>query len=92
MDPFSPPASLIRSPEGSPSIRGPLLRMLSEDPDEHGHGAKAVEIARLVIERVMAGQSVKPLMQVLAVVDGARPVEVDQPKIINAQSTRGPLE
>lgn len=57
-------------PKGS-SILAPLLRILSEDRNEHGEGRLAQLIAQTIVERAVRGDDISGLLKLVERIDGA---------------------
>jgi hypothetical protein len=57
-------------PKGS-SILAPLLRILSQDRNEHGEGRLAELIAQTIVERAIRGDDISGLLKLVERIDGA---------------------
>jgi hypothetical protein len=57
-------------PKGS-SILAPLLRILSEDRNEHGEGRLAEMIAQAIVSRAVNGDDISGLLKLVERIDGA---------------------
>lgn len=57
-------------PKGS-SILAPLLRILSQDKNEHGEGRLAELIAQTIVERAVRGDDISGLLKLVERIDGA---------------------
>lgn len=57
-------------PKGS-SILAPLLRILSENKNEHGEGRLAELVAQTIVERAVAGDDISGLLKLVERIDGA---------------------
>lgn len=57
-------------PKGS-SILAPLLRILSEDKNEHGEGRLAELIAQAIVGRAVNGDDISGLLKLVERIDGA---------------------
>lgn len=64
------PVATWGRPKGS-SILAPLLRILSEDKNEHGEGRLAQLIAQTIVERAVRGDDVSGLLKLVERIDGA---------------------
>jgi hypothetical protein len=49
----------------------PLLRILSEDRNEHGEGRLAQLIAQTIVERAVRGDDISGLLKLVERIDGA---------------------
>lgn len=64
------PGGMPGRPKGA-SILGPIFRMLASELNEHGEGSKAVELARIALERASRGEDITSILKLVERTDGS---------------------
>lgn len=68
-------------PSGS-SVLAPFLRKLAENPNEHGEGRLAEEVANILMARLLGGQPVGDILKALERTDGAVKTQIEHSAVV----------